>query len=73
MVQERAEEIVGVFFEAIKSGDWRAAEALLMRVYGKPQEKLEVTHPQTVEDVGEDDAGGDPATQCEDESRRRLL
>jgi hypothetical protein len=51
MVQERAEEIVGVFFKAIESGDWRAAEALLMRVHGKPQEKLEVTHPQTVEDV----------------------
>ena len=49
--QERADEIVGVFFKAIESGDWRAAEALLMRVYGKPQEKLEITHPQTVEDV----------------------
>ncbi len=43
MVQERAEEIVGVFFKAIDSGDWRAAEALLMRVYGKPQEKVEIT------------------------------
>jgi hypothetical protein len=27
------------------------AEALLLRVYGRPIEKLEVTHPQTVEDV----------------------
>lgn len=51
MVQERAEEIVGVFFKAIEAGDWRSAEALLMRVYGKPQEKVEITHPQTVEDV----------------------
>ncbi len=40
-----------MFFKAIESGDWRAAEALLMRVYGKPQEKVEITHPQTVEDV----------------------
>ena len=50
-VEERAEEIVGVFFKAIKDGDWRAAEALLTRVYGKPQEKLEVSQPQTLEDV----------------------
>ena len=40
-----------MFFKAIESGDWRAAEALLMRVYGKPQEKVEITYPQTVEDV----------------------
>ena len=51
MVQERAEEIIGVFFEAIKAGDWRAAEALLTRVYGKPVEKLEVKRPETVADV----------------------
>jgi hypothetical protein len=32
MVLEQAELIVGVFIEAIKKGDWRAAEALLQRV-----------------------------------------
>jgi len=31
MVQERAEEIVAVFFKGIKGRDWRAAEALLLR------------------------------------------
>jgi hypothetical protein len=36
---------------AVEGGDWRAAEALLVRVFGRPTEKLEVTQPQTVEDV----------------------
>ena len=36
---------------AIRSGDWRAAEALLTRVFGKPAEKLEVSQPQSVEEV----------------------
>jgi hypothetical protein len=44
-----------------------------MRVYGKPQEKLEVTYLQTVEDVEEDDARGDPAAPRCDEGRRRFL
>lgn len=33
--------------KAIKQGDWRAAEALLVRVFGRPTEKLEVVHPQS--------------------------
>ena len=48
MVQERAEEIVEVFFRAIQQGDWRAGAALLERVYGKPAEKVEVSQPQSV-------------------------
>jgi hypothetical protein len=51
MVQEQAELIIGVFIEAIKKGDWRAAEALLQRVYGKPAETVEVSQPQSVEEV----------------------
>jgi hypothetical protein len=51
LVQEQAELIIGVFIEAIKKGDWRAAEALLQRVYGKPAEKVEVSQPQSVEEV----------------------
>jgi hypothetical protein len=43
--------MIGVFIEAAKKGDWRAAEALLMRVFGKPAERVEVSQPQTVEDV----------------------
>jgi hypothetical protein len=51
MVQERAEEIVEVFFRAIAQGDWRAGAALLERVYGRPEQKLEVVHPKSVEEV----------------------
>jgi hypothetical protein len=51
MVQERAEEIVEVFFRAIRQGDWRAGAALLERVYGKPAEKVEVSQPQSVAEV----------------------
>ena len=50
-VEDRAQEIIKCFLAAIRGGDWRAAEALLMRVYGKPQEKVEVTIPQSVDDV----------------------
>jgi hypothetical protein len=51
MVEARAEEIVEVFFKAIAQGDWRAGAALLERVYGRPEQKLEVAQPQSVEDV----------------------
>jgi hypothetical protein len=50
-VEQESELIVGVFIEAMRKGDWRAAEALLTRVYGRPEQKLEVVHPQSVEDV----------------------
>jgi hypothetical protein len=36
---------------AIRQGDWRASEALLTRVYGRPQEKLEVSQPRSVAEV----------------------
>ena len=49
-VEEEA-ELPGVFIEAARRGDWRAAEALLMRVFGKPEVRLEVSQPQSVEDV----------------------
>jgi hypothetical protein len=51
MVEQEAEAVIGAFMSAIRQGDWRAAEALLQRVYGRPQEKLEVVQPQTVEEV----------------------
>jgi hypothetical protein len=47
-VEEESELIIGVFIEAIEKGDWRAAEPLLQRVYGRPQEKVEVSQPQSV-------------------------
>jgi hypothetical protein len=34
---------VEVYFQAMRGGDWRAAEALMSRIYGKPTETV-VTH-----------------------------
>lgn len=51
LIQERGEEIAGAFMRAVESGDWRAAEALMTRVYGRPQERVEVSQPETVEEV----------------------
>jgi hypothetical protein len=50
-VEKESELIIGVFIEAIEKGDWRAAEPLLRRVYGRPQEKVEVSQPQSVAEV----------------------
>jgi hypothetical protein len=46
-VEEGAELLIGVFIDAARRGDWRAAEALLMRVFGKPPERVEVSQPHT--------------------------
>ena len=53
VVEEQSEAIVECFMAAIRDGDWRAAEALLTRVFGKPAEKVEVSQPQTLEEVEE--------------------
>jgi hypothetical protein len=42
-VDEHGREIVGVYLQAMRKGDWRAAEALTSRIYGKPTEVV-VTH-----------------------------
>jgi hypothetical protein len=42
-LEEHAEEIVQCFLTSAREGDWRAADALITRVYGKPQEKLELS------------------------------
>ena len=44
-LEEHAEAIVQCFLASAREGDWRAADALITRVYGKPQEKLEVSRP----------------------------
>jgi hypothetical protein len=43
-LEERAEEIVDSYLRAGQQGDWRALDALVNRVYGKPTEHL-VTEP----------------------------
>ena len=35
--EEHGREIVEVYLRAMRGGDWRAAEALMSRIYGKPE------------------------------------
>jgi hypothetical protein len=42
-VEEHGREIVEVYLEAMRKGDWRAAEALMSRINGKPTDTV-VTH-----------------------------
>jgi hypothetical protein len=42
-VEEHGRELAQSFVDAAKRGDWRAAEALMSRIYGKPTETV-VTH-----------------------------
>jgi hypothetical protein len=36
-VEEHGREIIEVYLQAMRKGDWRAAEALMSRIYGKPE------------------------------------
>jgi hypothetical protein len=38
--EEHGREIVEVYLRAMRGGDWRAAEALMNRIYGKPEQAL---------------------------------
>jgi hypothetical protein len=39
-VEEHGREVAQSFVDAAKRGDWRAAEALMNRIYGKPEETV---------------------------------
>jgi hypothetical protein len=39
-VEEHGRELGQSFVDAAKRGDWRAAEALMNRIYGKPEETV---------------------------------
>jgi hypothetical protein len=43
IVVERGQELAESFLSAARNGDWRAAEALMNRIYGRPEQAL-VTH-----------------------------
>jgi hypothetical protein len=43
IVEENGRELAESFLSAARNGDWRAAEALMNRIYGKPEQAL-VTH-----------------------------
>jgi hypothetical protein len=42
-VEEHGREIVEVYLQAMRNGDWRAVDALMNRIHGKPTETV-VTH-----------------------------
>jgi hypothetical protein len=39
-VEEHGRELAHSFVDAAKRGDWRAAEALMNRIYGKPEQAI---------------------------------
>jgi hypothetical protein len=40
IVEENGRELAESFLSAARNGDWRAAEALMNRIYGKPEQAL---------------------------------
>jgi hypothetical protein len=44
-VEEHGREILEVYLRAMRGGDWRAAEALMSRIYGKPTETVVTRAP----------------------------
>ena len=38
--EEHGREIVEVYLQAMRKGDWRAAEVLMSRIYGEPEEAM---------------------------------
>jgi hypothetical protein len=45
LVEDNGREIYECYLDAIKRGDWRAADSILSRIYGRP------TEHQQVEDI----------------------
>jgi hypothetical protein len=39
-VEEHGRELAQSFVDAARRGDWRAADALMNRIYGKPEETV---------------------------------
>jgi hypothetical protein len=52
LVEENGRELAESFLSAARNGDWRAADALMNRIYGKPEAAL-VAHvtPNPMADV----------------------
>jgi hypothetical protein len=48
-VEEHGREILEVYLQAMRGGDWRAAEALMSRIYGKPTETVVTRTPPSPE------------------------
>jgi hypothetical protein len=60
LVEENGRELAESFLSAARNGDWRAAEALMNRIYGRPEQAfvaqvapspaLEVVRSMTLEE-----------------------
>ena len=40
LVEENGKELADSFLSAARNGDWRAADALMNRIYGKPEQAV---------------------------------
>jgi hypothetical protein len=40
IVEERGQQLAESFLSAARRGDWRAADALMNRIYGKPEQAI---------------------------------
>jgi hypothetical protein len=50
-LEENGERLAGLIVTAAERGDWRAAAFLYERVHGKPREQVEVSGPDSVDEV----------------------
>ena len=46
LVEEDGREIYNAYLGCIRSGEWRAADSILNRIYGRPTERLEMNQEQ---------------------------
>jgi len=46
LVEENGKEIYDAYLTAIKNGEWRAADSILNRIYGRPTERVEMKQEQ---------------------------
>jgi hypothetical protein len=74
IVEENGRELAESFLKAARDGDWRAAEALMSRIYGKPTERVEnaTAEPETVKRLREMSREERTAWLLELERRREL-
>jgi hypothetical protein len=53
LVEENGREIYDSYLGAIKAGEWRAADSILNRIYGRPTERVEMkAEPKPIDEMG---------------------
>jgi hypothetical protein len=53
LAEENGKEIHDAYLAAIKAGEWRAADSILDRIYGRPTEHVEMkSEPKSIDDLG---------------------